>query len=96
MGPAVRATGSWRRAVRRWASATSILCGFGQKKTIGGALDKGEENRRGWRGSGSLVLAESRNSGDEVCRLRREISAAWRRAEQGKGGGKAEGVTGYL
>jgi hypothetical protein len=51
-------------------------------------------DQREWRSTSQTSISTMDVAG--ICRLRREISAAWRRAERGKGGGKAERATGYL
>jgi hypothetical protein len=47
---------------------------FGRRRVSEGAPERGKRFRWRRRGAGSLVQAESKKSGDDACRLRREIS----------------------
>jgi hypothetical protein len=51
-------------------------------------------DQREWRSTSQASNSTMDVAG--ICRLRREISAAWRRAERGEGGGKAEGSGGFI
>jgi hypothetical protein len=48
------------------------------------------------RGSGLLARAESKESDDGTCGLRRAIPAAWRRVSEGKVRGNGVEVEGVL
>jgi hypothetical protein len=61
-----------------------------------GAPGDWEENKGIVRGAGSLILAESKKFGDDACRLRRAISAAWRLLWQEGEREMEEKATGYL
>jgi hypothetical protein len=79
-----------------YAPGSSFGCGTRHVKGQGGAPGRGRKVRRGEGVRGSPTLADFTAGVRRDCGVRRVICAAWRRAERGEGGGKAERATGYL